>query len=229
MRSFYYRPGKNAMVALFLGVLAIVFGRIAWESGGFILWTLTALFAAGAAQGTLNALNSEPALRYDHDRLWVRTPFGGVVEVAWRDVLHITLEVMTMRYFGVIAVGRTEFVAISCAGGLTGTRRLRLATGSMELPAGGAAGLVQLLQQAQREATGEAGTVAPAASHNQPPVAPREPDANGGSGFDPDAAVARYLAAKQAAGHAGPDAPHQGGFNPPQMPHRPVFGKRAVR
>lgn len=226
MRSFYYRPGKNAVLALFFGVLALVFGRVAWGTGGLIMWAFAALFAVAAGVSALNALNSEPALKFDGQRLWVRTPFGGVVQAAWREVQHITLEVMTMRYFGVIAVGRTESVAISCAGGDLGTRRLRLATGTMELPAGGAAGLVHLLQQAHREAAGEVAVGMPPAERFDPrPASAREPEPDPGSGFDPDAAVARYLAAKQAAERAAPPPPELGR---PALRSRPVFGKRAA-
>src|SRR5215210_5176638 len=102
MRSFYYRPGKNAVLALFFGVIAFFFVRGAWDSDGFIMWAITALFAGAAVVSGLNALNSGAALKFDGERLWVRTTFGGVVQVAWREVQHITLEVMTMRYMGLI-------------------------------------------------------------------------------------------------------------------------------
>ena len=226
MRSFYYRPGKNAVLALFFGVLAFVFGQLAWNSGGFIIWAMAALFATAAVVSALNALNNEPVLKFDGGHLWVRNPLGGVTQVAWREVMHVTLEVMTMRYFGLISVGRTDFVVLSCAGGALGTRRLRFATGNMELPAGGSAGLVQLLQQAHREAAGEVAVGMPPAERFDPrPVAGREPEPVPSSGFDPDAAVARYLAAKQAAERAAPQPPELG---QPALRPRPVFGRRTA-
>ena len=228
MRSFYYRPGKNAGLAVMLGAIGFVFGSIAWNAGGgVIIWTLTVMLLAGAAKAALNALNGDPALKFDDHHIWVRTTFGGLQEVSWRDVQHIALEVMVMRYFGMIPVGRNEILCITTSGGPFGTRRFRLAAGTLELPPGGATGLMHLLHQAQTEANagpraGGAAGLVPGAS------AVAEPVAESSSGFDPDAAVARYLAAKQAqqAEQAEQrDAP--AGLGPRPIAPRPVFGRRA--
>ena len=228
MRSFYYRPGKNAGLAVLLGAIGFVFGTIAWNAGGgVIIWTLTVMLLAGAAKAALNALNGDPALKFDDHHLWVRTTFGGLQEVSWRDVQHIALEVMVMRYFGMIPVGRNEILCITTSGGPFGTRRFRLAAGTLELPPGGATGLMHLLHQAQTEANagpraGGAAGLVPGAS------VVAEPVTESSSGFDPDAAVARYLAAKQAqqAEQAEQrDAP--AGLGPRPIAPRPVFGRRA--
>ena len=73
MRSFYFRPGWNAAKALISGVMALWSGWL-WSDDGSILWLVSVLFCGAAAlKGALNTLNSEPAVKFDNERLWVRT------------------------------------------------------------------------------------------------------------------------------------------------------------
>jgi hypothetical protein len=226
MRSFYYRPGKNAVLAIFMAGLALVCGTFWWNGGGGIIaLALAALFAAAAVKGALNAMNSEPALKFDGDAVWVRTTFGGVQEVPWREVQRIALEVLTIRYWGFIPIGRTETLCIACDGGSLGTRRLRVSAAAITLPVGGGAGLVHILQQAHLEAVGEAGVAMAGAGKNGWGASSQEQHEEPTAKFDPDEVVARYLASREAAQpNAGPSV--RPAMVQPAMPPRPVFGRR---
>lgn len=222
MRSFYYRPGKNAALALFMGLAALFSARMWWSGGGFFAVAGALLFGAAALKGALNAFNHEPVLRFDRDRLWVRTTFGGVKELAWSEVQRISLEVLTIRYYGIIPMGRTEILCIACDGGAFGTRRLRISASTIQLPVGGAGELTRILQQAQLEAVGAAGVAMAGAGRRGWGVGRAdEPETAQAEGFDADAAIARYLAQKEQAGRAGPAPAAR-----PNLPQAPVFGRR---
>lgn len=226
MQSFYFRPGKNALLAVGSAVLAVLCAWTWWSSGGFLSLGGLLLFGAATVKAGHNALNSDPALRIEADKLTVRTTFGQQV-VRWSDVQHITLETLTTRMFGVIPVGRTEILCIAVNGGLTGTRRLRVAAAAIDLPSGGAAGLLHVLQAAQVAAVGVEGAVMAGAGPRGWGVGPAAAAGEEGtsSGFDPDAAIARYLAAKNAKQEAAPAPPNLllHGVRP-----RPTFGRRTA-
>lgn len=219
MHSFYYRPGKNAFLAVGMAASALLCGWLRWSNGSWLGLGGMMLFGAGSAKAAHNALNSEPALRLDADNLTVRTTFGSA-DVLWRDVLGITLETLTYRYYGFIPMGRVEILCIAASGGLTGTRRLRVSASAIELPPGGAAGLLMLVQAAHLAAVGETGAAMAGAGPRGWGVGPEN-----SSGFDPDAAIARYLAAKnENAETAQPALPARA----PAIPQRPTFGRRTA-
>ena len=108
--------------------------------------------------------------------------------------------------WGVIPIGKREILYFTCEGGSLGAKRLRMQANAIELPAGGAAELVQILRNAQLAATGTAKSTI-------------ESDEPTEGVFDADAAIARYLASKEATQNAP--------TNPvPVTPQRPVFGRR---
>ena len=124
MQSFYYRSGRNAATALISGSLAALTGW-QWWTDGDVVWMISA-FVLGLAglKGALNSMNSEPAVKFDGDRLWVRTTFGSRV-MTWQQVYGIALQVMTVRYWGVVPIRRVETLCIACEGGAIGAKRLR--------------------------------------------------------------------------------------------------------
>jgi hypothetical protein len=219
MRNFYYRPGRNAATALGSGALA-VFAAMQWRSDGDVWWLLTLLVSGAAAlKGAVYALNSEPALRFDNERLWVRTTFGSHA-FAWNQVYGIALQIITVRRLGIIPIGRREILCIACEGGSFGARRLRVPAAAIELPAGGAPALVEILREAQRAAVSVSGAAMAEPGQESMSAADRDrPQTD----FDADAAIARYLASKEAA----QDAPVP--VRTPSLasaPLRPVFGRR---
>jgi hypothetical protein len=223
MRVFAYRPDKAAMGAAFLAAFAIASYKLWASSGSIIVFVFGLMMAAGAAKLAFDAVNSAPAIKFDRNSLWVRKTMGAVVEIPWGDVHSIKLMVFTMKYAGVVPVGKTEYIEIACEGGLFGAQRFRVPTTTMRLPAGGAAELALVLQAAHVEAVGIAGVAMAGAGKRGWGV---ETSANEerGSDFDADAALARYLASKEGATQPQPASAAPGRMVPPQ---RPVFGRKA--
>ena len=226
MRSFYYRPGQNALTALVSGLFTALAGAL-WLKDGDVIWMITtAVLGLAALKSAQNAMSREPAVKFDCGRLWIRTFFGSH-SVSWNQVYGIALQVITVRYWGVVPVSRREILCISIEGGSFGARRLRITTSSIELPPGGASALVKILRDAQLAAIGAAGVAMAGAGKNGwgvPSKSAIERDEPTGGGFDADAAIARYLASKQ----ASESAPTAAQMQPPApvMPQRPVFGRR---
>lgn len=233
MRSFYYRPGRNAFMALSAAVSAMYMANNWWQDGGTVMLIGVALFGVAAVKAGMNAINTSPALRFDQDRLWIRTAFTGLHELRWSEVHAITLEVYTVRKFG-IPVSRTESIFIRCEGGLFGTRRLGLSANTLQLPGGGAKELLDILKQAHVAAVGIAGVAMAGAGRHGWGVAPEgEPAEHSTDVFDPDAAIARYLESKQQpdqAEQAPPSSPPPApaATHRSAMPQRPVFGRRVA-
>lgn len=222
MRSFYYRSRRNAATGLASGVLAALAGWQWWSDGDVIWMVSTVVLGLTALKGIATAMNSEPAVNFDNERLWIRTTFRSYV-VTWKQVLGIALQVITVRRWGVIPVGRREVLCISVEGGSFGARRLRIPPASIELPAGGAGALVEILRDARLAAIGSPGVAMAGAGHNGSGVPSKSKfDEPSESGFDADAAIARYLASKQAEERA----PMRLQSAAPAMPQRPVFGRR---
>jgi hypothetical protein len=221
MRVYDYRPDKAAMAGSFLAAFAYASFRLWASSGSILVFIFGLMTAVGAAKLGYDAFNRTPAIKFDRDRLWVRKTMGDVAEIPWRDVHEIKLMVFTMKYAGVIPVGKTEYIEIACDGGLFGAQRFRVPTTTMRLPPGGAQELTLILQAAHVEAVGVAGVAMAGAGPRGWGVdtsAKEEP----ASGFDADAALARYLASKEAASPTQPSpAPAR-----MAMPQRPVFGRK---
>ena len=227
MRKFHYRAGKNVAASLFMGGLTVLCAMIWWRSGGFIALGGFLLFGAAASKSATDAMSNEPALAFGDEGLRVRSTTG-VRAVAWKEVQSIGLEVFTYRYWGIIPIAKHENLVIKCDGGLFGAKRLRLSAAAIELPAGGAVALVALLQAAHVAAVGEAGVAMAGAGEHGWGVAPaRKAVEEPAASFDPDAALARYMARK-----SEPEAPAQPAIATapaaPAMPARPAFGRKGL-
>jgi hypothetical protein len=222
MHSFYYKKGANALGAATMAAFGIGAGKLWFDKGGVILLAFTLLMVIGTIKAALDAMSSEPALRFDRHSLWVRKTWGGVEEVSWRDVHDISLKVHTVRYMGIIPVSRTAYVTIACEGGLFGARRLRLSTSGLGMNAARSAELVAILKAAQIDAVGEAHAAMAAAGSHGWGIAPPKPQvAQTESTFDADAAFARYQASqREAEPQPAPTVVR------PAMPQRPTFGRR---
>jgi hypothetical protein len=106
-----------------------------------------------------------------------------------------------------------------------GARRLRVSAKALELPTGGSAALLHILQQAHIAAVGEAAVAMAGAGKHGWGIGPSHDPYEDlreerSETFDPDEAMARYLASKQT--RQGAPAPSR-----PAVPQRPVFGRRA--
>jgi len=95
MHSFYYKKGANALGAATMAAFGLGAGKMWFDRGGFMLLAFTLLMMIGTAKAALDALSSEPALRFDRHSIWVRKAWGGLVEVPWRDVIFSRPIVLT--------------------------------------------------------------------------------------------------------------------------------------
>ena len=227
MRHYRYRPGKNLLMGLFMGVMAVVC-LLAWSAkGGFLAGGGVLLFGVCAVFGLKLALSSEPALSFDARGVTMRSTLKKA-ELAWSDVLDVSVKVITLRYWGIIPISKQSILTIHYQGGVFGSRKIHLSLGTIELPAGGVGGLLDELNAARVAAVGVAGVVMAgadeqgrgAARARQAAVAAEA--ATPASDFDPDAAIARYLAQKAAAPQEPGPAALQAG------PPRATFGRRVA-
>jgi hypothetical protein len=226
--KFHFRPGKSAFMALVLAAAALLCGWQWLSEGGVFALLFLVLCGVGAAKLMSDAVGGAPALAVDDEGLRIRRTWGSVVAVPWRQVQHIGVEVMTLRYLGIIPVARHETLVVACDGGLFGTRRLRLALKMVELPRGGTAELLALLQAAHVGAVGVSAVAMAGAGANgwgadsAGSLSGSSAELDQGGGFDADAALQRYLAKRDSSAVATAATPA-----PPARPPRPSFGRKA--
>ncbi len=174
-------------------------GRMLTSAFGYYLLVpmcLTACLALAWGAGT-KALGAHPAVEFTPSALRLSTLWG-LYTIPWRDVVSAELVSVT---------GGPQLTVRHRAPTLTGTKKSRVVLGFTELHPDRAGELVAAIEQAR---TG-AGVPASAAA----------PDAPEGTGFDPEAAIQRYLASRPAnAAEVSPAPPA------PVQPARPVFGRK---
>lgn len=215
MTTIYYKPARLAMWALLWG-LSGGYTLFGWSDDNSTLNTIIGgvLLAMGVFAGYA-AMDSRPALAGDTNGLTVRTMFARRT-VRWSELLLVTIERRNLRLWGIVPIMRRDYLSFMVQGGAFGSKRMRLLGSWLALPPGGLGHLRDTLL----EARGAAGTKASWAAET--------PDgAAQGGGFDPDAAIARYLAAK-ATEPAAP--PAQAVATTPVAPARPrpSFGRRVA-
>ena len=205
MHKINYRPGKlllstaaSLLIALWLGY--------GWSSDDSIVWIVgAAVFAYLAFASVRTAIGDRPAIAYDGRQVIINTLHRSTKH-DWHEIGNVALERQTTRYFGVIPGSKKDFLCIRIGGGSSRTYRINAAL--VELPIGGVEALHRELAAIRLAAVGAAGSALAS-------------DGAAAPNFDADAAIVRYLAAKQAEpARVAPVAPV---FRAPQ---RPTFGRR---
>jgi hypothetical protein len=137
-------------------------------------------------------------------------------ELHWSDVADVSVKtVSSYAAYGLIKTGSSSSLVIAVNGGLFGTKKLNLANSLLTLDSAGLPGLVDQLERARAGAPVMARSAPARAAARSTPFrdplegVPRSDD------FDPDAALARYLARRDHAPSVEP-----------QVPARPVFGRK---
>ncbi|GAA4035836.1 hypothetical protein GCM10022281_15390 [Sphingomonas rosea] len=233
MHTFHYRAGKSAFFGLMLGMLAVFFGwDVVTGEADVFNTAMTLVFAAGAVKLVMDSFSSTPALAFDREGLRIRRTWGQVAALRWDEVHWIKVESITIRYYGVIPVAKHEHLVVKCDGGLLGGRRLTLAAKLIQLPPGGVHQLCAALNAAHLAAVGGAGVYLKEAGPNGWGVQPRPSaaslvEAGGGTEFDAEAALARYLARKDSATEAVAPLAAAAPVAAPATPARPVFGRKS--
>ena len=219
MREYRYRRTQSAFFAIMATLTAM--GLVTrWLHGQSVVnLFVAATFLLGAAKAAYDAISDEPALRFDNRTIGIRRTWGGVEEIPWRSVLGISSKVVTMRYAGLFPMGKTTYITITCEGGLFGARRLRIATTPLGMSPVQTAQLIADLEKARQAAVGESGIAMAGAGNRGWGV---DMGASAAGGFDPDAALARYLSSKQ--DHSPSDEAQQAAFPRAMQPR--TFGRR---
>lgn len=205
MHKVNYRPGKLMLSAAASLLIALWLGY-GWSPDDNIVWIAgAALFAYLAFASIRTAIGDRPAIAYDARQVIINTLHRSTKH-DWQEVGDVAIERQTTRYFGIIPGSKKDFLCIRIGGGSSRTYRINAAL--VDLPRGGIEGLHRELAAIRLAAVDAVGSAL--ASDGAP-----------ASSFDADAAIARYLAAKQAEpASAKPPAP---AFRAPQ---RPTFGRR---
>ena len=215
MTTVHYKPARLAIWSLIwgLGGAYLLFGR---TDDGSMLDTVTGivLFAMAAFAGYAG-LDSRPALATDANGITIRTMFAHRT-VRWSELLLVTIERRNLRLWGIVPIMRRDYLSFMVQGGALGSKRMRLLGSWLALPPGGLGQLRDTILVAR----GAAATMASRVSETPD-------DAAEGSGFDPDAAIARYLAAKATEPTASPAPVIALTPIAPARP-RPSFGRRVA-
>lgn len=213
MKPIHYRPFKLAVTALLMGTSAIF--MLADSDPSVLGMVFGLVMGVGALGAGACGIDQRPALALEGQSLAVRTTLRRRV-VALSDILTVSVETRMVRLFGLIPIARREFLVIRVQGGMIGSQKFRIAGGMLALPPGGL-GEVRAMLNTLRGT----GSVGAALSTNRSTQQAND----GASGFDPDAAIARYLAQKAAMPEptlAPPAAPQ------PPGPARATFGRRVA-
>ena len=211
MQQIRYDDGKLATMLAGSGFMTLVALCFSWAGGGAIPLVAAAFFALCGGAAARGLLAGRPALQFDDRQVTVSTLVRSTT-LPWSQVVNIRRESLVIRMYGFIPVGRTDYIVFDVAGGVLGTRKVRIA--SKLLDRSRAPSDICALLEAARTRSG-----APAAASPRTPekVPEAEPES---SSFDADAAIARYLARKSEDQAASP-AP-----SPFVQAQRPAFGRK---
>ncbi|MEO6247800.1 MAG: hypothetical protein ABIO85_04360 [Sphingomicrobium sp.] len=211
--TVHYKGWRLAAWALAWG-LSGAFTLYSQSDDGAIFDTVAGcLLLAMGAFTAYAAIDTRPAISSDASGLTVRTMFARRTD-RWSDVLLVAIEHRAVRLWGIIPIGRRKYLSIMLQGGPLGSKRMRLLGSWLSLPPGG----LNHLRESILDARTDAG-VAPTM------VGPGGTPENGG--FDPDAVIARYLAAKaDAPAPSNSPTAHVTPLSPGSV--RPSFGRRGV-
>lgn len=233
MHKFHYRSGKSAFFGLLLGGLALYYGWGLVDGDGDVFsLALALLFGGAAAKLVMDSFSTTPALAFDASGIRIRRTWGQVASLRWDEVHWIKVQTTTMRYYGIIPVAKHEHLVVKCDGGLLGGRRLTLAAKLIQLPPGGVHQLCAALNAAHLAAVGGAGIAMKGAGPQgwgvgARPSAASLVEAGGGTEFDAEAALARYLARKDSAPEDVAPVAAAAPVAAPATPARPVFGRKS--
>jgi hypothetical protein len=150
--------------------------------------------------------------------------------VPWDQVKAIAVERTTLRLYGLIPVSKTDHLNFQLDGTLFGSKKVSLALNLLDIDLAQANDAIHQMEQTRR-AAGRGELDRPSAGQSTSGFDPLM-GAPRGADFDPDAAIARYLASKSA-GEAQPQADKEVG-RPGQMPppaaspQRPTFGRKVA-
>ena len=219
-RSIAYSRPKLLRTAAGCGVLAVagvtLIGRVA-GFGAVVLAVATLALGALAVASLVKAFGDLTAVRYDAAGLTV-TSLWGRRSASWSEVGEIVVRRMrTYAVFGLIPVSSLDSIVIPIRQGTLG-KTIAVLPSLLDLGGGSAAAVLDDLQAAR----GRRAAASPGLANEGRP-APRAAKPAASDSFDPDAAIARYLAAEARRTQAT-----QALATPAAAPSPRPFGRRAA-
>lgn len=229
METVNYNKSKLAMHALVAAVIVLLgywlmthtgeaHGRYRLFSGSFGRYFIAPLMILGGGahvwRALLTLMGHGRALVFGSDGI-TATTLWKTTHIPWDKLGHVEI-----RSYGNWLATNYQLVLHYGRVGIIGGRKVRLLLGATDLPSDDyESWLNQLEMLKARIGQGERPAFGGASPGRVPQhAAIPEPQ---GDGFDPDAALARYMARKATEENTAPPAPQPG-------PVRPVFGRKAV-
>ncbi len=236
MQTVDYSRSKLAFMALLCCAGMPIFGLILMFSLNPIGVILGLLFLiAGPISGLAvlaKLLLGGSAVAYNDRQVTLSTLWSSRT-VPWAQVQSIAIHRTTLKLWGFIPLNKIDHLQFLLNGGMTGSKKVSLAFNLMALSVAEANDLIHKLDLIRRKAPQQMG-VTPELQVDRvdyDPLlgAPRV------ESFDPDVALARYMATKSGAGAGASGSPEASSAPMPShaaapvsQPQRPVFGRKAA-
>jgi hypothetical protein len=221
VNTVHYSKSKLMLIGIGCPILALFALSAIGGTKGFVVFLLGIsalfLFLVGPF-ALLKSAGDRVALRSDTNGLHVATLWTQRT-VPWSEIAEIGIERLSFyTFFGLIKTSSTDYLVVKRAGGLFGGKKVRVVSGLLELGQGGLPALVEELNASRR--SGATGAASDAISGYGEIARPRDPleGAPRSSEFDPDAAIARYLANRSQPAPAPAPVPAA----------RPAFGRKGL-
>jgi hypothetical protein len=233
MQTVQYSRTKLAFMALLCCVGMPILGLILTASLNPIGVIMGILFLIGGPIGGLAVLAKlvlgGAAVAYNDRQVTLSTLWSSRT-VPWSQVQSVSIKRTTLKLWGLIPLNKIDHLEFQLSGGTLGTKKVSLAFNLMALSVAEANDVIDRIEAIRRKAPHEVGVMPDLhidrAEYDPLLGAPRTET------FDPDVALARYLAAKsepKAIVAEAASAPLPGHATAPLAnPQRPVFGRKAA-
>jgi hypothetical protein len=220
MKEVHYSRARLLQAGIGCPILAVLGLWAGGRADGFAALVLfvsaIALFVV-APVALIKANGDRVALRYDNRNLEIATLWSRR-SVTWSEVVEVGTETLSFStFFGFIKTNSANYLVVKLAGGLIGSKKVRLVTGLLDLTGTSLQDLVAELSLARAGNNPLQATAPSTWTHNAPQSSDPLEGGPRSTEFDPDAAIARYLANREPSAQLVPSAPA-----------RPAFGRKGL-
>jgi hypothetical protein len=233
MQTILYSRAKLLVMTLLCCVGLPIIGLILLATLNPVGWIMGVLFLiAGPISGLVvmaKLVLGGAAVAYNDRQVTLSTLWTSRT-VPWSDVQSVSINRTTLKLWGFIPLNKIDHLEFQLNGETSGTKKVNLAFNLMALSVADANDVIDNIDRVRRKAPQQAGVTpemqVSRADYDPLLGAPRARN------FDPDAALARYLASKSGGGAGEPEATQAPMPSPVvaaiDAPQRPVFGRKAA-
>lgn len=218
MQKIGYRQSRLVTNMALTAFGAMLCGLLWWATSSILAGLLTLGLGGLSGLFAVTLVNGRPAIAYDERQVSLTTLLSNAT-FAWSEVHDIRITSSTARIYFVIPLPTIRHLVFTVA-----SKQVRISVGLLELPRGGIAEICAQLSAARLAGADHTVGLDQIRTGAAPASDARDDDAPLVD-FDPDAAIKRYLARRDAEGKTRPGAEPA----PPVAPPRPVFGRRGVQ